>query len=196
MVGMPEQEDEERRQAESEFERRNRNFNELLQELRVAQTGVQILFAFLLTLPFSSRFGQLGEFSRDLYVVTIVAAATATALLIAPVAYHRQVFREGRKAEVIAVASRLAEFGLAAMVVAVVGALYIAVGVVVGRPAAIIVACVAALYAVLWYLLPAINRRRMVIGPSSGPEGRLARQRHRDQDRSSEDSADRRDDQA
>jgi hypothetical protein len=81
---------------ETGLERWDRNFTELLQELRVAQTGVQILFAFLLTLPFTNRFGSVSDLDKVVYVITLMASATATALLIAPVSYHRQVFREGR----------------------------------------------------------------------------------------------------
>src|SRR5438309_3920171 len=83
--------------TETVLERWDRNFTELLQELRVAQTGVQILFAFLLTLPFTSRFDRATGLDRGVYVTTMVAAACATALLIAPASYHRLVFRKGRK---------------------------------------------------------------------------------------------------
>jgi O-antigen/teichoic acid export membrane protein len=163
---------------ESELARRNRNFAELLQELRVAQTGVQILFAFLLILPFSNRFSELNQLNRVVYVITLVSAATATAFLIAPVSYHRIVFRQGRKPEVLAIASRMAQLGVAALLVSVVGALFLAIAVAVGEPAvAIITAAVAALYICLWYLLPVINRRRLRVPPGPGPEAELARQR-------------------
>src|ERR1051326_7498703 len=97
---------------ESAAERADRNFTELLQEVRVAQTGVQILFAFLLTMPFSARFTAIGAVDRAVYVVTLLAAAGASALLVAPVAYHRQVFRQHRKAELVDTASRFARTGL------------------------------------------------------------------------------------
>src|SRR5947209_10039375 len=87
--------------TETVLERWDRNFSELLQELRVAQTGVQVLFAFLLTLPFTNRFERITEVQRGTYVVTLVAAAAATALLIAPVSYHRLVFRQGRKPQLV-----------------------------------------------------------------------------------------------
>src|SRR3954470_423213 len=77
--------------SETPLERWDRNFGELLQELRVAQTGVQVLFAFLLTLPFTNRFERIAGIDRYTYVGTVVAAAAATALLIAPVSYHRLV---------------------------------------------------------------------------------------------------------
>ncbi len=165
---------------ESEFERRNRNFAELLQELRVAQTGVQILFAFLLTLPFSSRADLLTGVNRVAYVVTLVAAAAATAFLIAPVSYHRIVFREGRKPEVLAIASRLAQLGLVALLVSLVGALFLAIDVVVGEPVvAIVTGLVAGLYVTVWYLLPLFNRHRIRVRLGDGPEEQLVRERDR-----------------
>lgn len=99
------------RPGETAHQRADRNFTELLQELRVAQTGVQILFAFLLTLPFSTRFGVTTGPDRVVYVITLLAAAGATALLIAPVSYHRLVFRQNRKIELVRTASALAEAG-------------------------------------------------------------------------------------
>src|SRR5947209_14294805 len=112
---------------ETALERWDRNFTELLQELRVAQTGVQILFAFLLTLPFTNRFGQVSEFDRGTYVVTLVAAAAATAFLIGPVSYHRLVFRRGRKPQLVQVGSTLAVLGLGCLVLAMLGAVFLAV---------------------------------------------------------------------
>src|SRR3712207_1749392 len=81
---------------ESEAERLDRNYGELLQELRVTQTGVQILFAFLLTLAFTQRFPQITSFQRGTYVVTLLFSAAAAALFIAPVALHRMVFRHNQ----------------------------------------------------------------------------------------------------
>src|SRR5213080_1326027 len=106
---------------ETELERWDRNFNELLQELRVAQTGVQILFAFLLTLPFTQRFEKVGAEDRAVYLGTLLATALATACLIAPVSQHRILFRRHRKPEIVDTASRLAETGLAFLLVAVLG---------------------------------------------------------------------------
>src|SRR5579875_1571606 len=85
------------RRDESEAERLDRNFNELLQELRVAQTGVQILFAFLLSIAFQHNFTKLSAEQRDLYIGTLVSAALAAVLIIAPVAAHRLLFRQHRK---------------------------------------------------------------------------------------------------
>jgi hypothetical protein len=149
--------------TETPLERWDRNFSELLQELRVAQTGVQVLFAFLLTLPFTNRFERITGIDRYTYVGTMVAAAVATALLIAPVSYHRLVFRQGRKPQVVQVASRLAVLGLFCLLVAMLGAMFLVVDVVVHSPTAgIIVGGLAVLYVFLWYVLPFLGRRQGV----------------------------------
>jgi hypothetical protein len=147
---------------ETTLERWDRNFTELLQELRVAQTGVQVLFAFLLTLPFTNRFDKISEMDRITYVATVVAAAAATALLIAPVSYHRLVFRQGRKPQLVMIADRLAEFGLVCLLLAMMGAVFLAVNVVIGSPlAATVTAGLAGIYVFLWYVLPFLHRRRV-----------------------------------
>jgi amino acid permease len=105
---------------ETEKQRWNRNFADLLQELRVAQTGVQILFAFLLTLPFSSGFPKTTALQRDVYVIALLSAAFATATIISPVAFHRALFRQGRKPELVHYAHRMASTGLAFMLVSMV----------------------------------------------------------------------------
>ncbi|GIF37410.1 DUF6328 family protein [Actinoplanes xinjiangensis] len=103
---------------ETETQRWNRNFADLLQELRVAQTGVQILFAFLLTLPFSSGFPNVTAFQKDVYTVALISAAFATAMIISPVAFHRALFRQGRKPELVKYAHKMATGGLAFMLIA------------------------------------------------------------------------------
>ena len=105
---------------ETRAERLDRNMSELLQELRVAQNGVQILFAFLLTLPFSSGFPNVTAFQKDTYVVALIAAAFATAMIISPVAFHRALFRQGRKPELVRYAHKMASGGLAFMLIAMV----------------------------------------------------------------------------
>jgi len=94
--------------AEMPLQRADRNLAELLQELRVAQTGVQILFAFLLTLSFTDRFVTIDGFQRGVYVFTLVTSATTVALLVAPVAVHRLLFQRGRKRELVHVGHRMA----------------------------------------------------------------------------------------
>lgn len=105
---------------ESTKQRWDRNFADLLQELRVAQTGVQILFAFLLTLPFSSGFPTTSQFQKDVYVLALMSAAFATAMIISPVAFHRALFRQGRKPELVRYAHRMATGGLAFMLISMV----------------------------------------------------------------------------
>ncbi|GGM15853.1 DUF6328 family protein [Micromonospora yangpuensis] len=107
---------------ETEKQRWQRNFADLLQELRVAQTGVQILFAFLLTLPFSAGFDRTTDFQRDVYIVALLAAAGATAMIISPVAFHRALFRQGRKPELVRFAHRMASGGLVLMLISMVSA--------------------------------------------------------------------------
>src|ERR1700735_4449752 len=97
---------------ESEAERADRNLAELLQELRVAGLGVQVLFGFLLSLPFQARFTRLSHGQRDLYLASLVLAALATALLLGPVAYHRLVFRRGQKERLVRAANVMALLGL------------------------------------------------------------------------------------
>ena len=92
---------------EDERDRVNRELIELLNELRVALPGVQVLFAFLLGVPFTQRFGQVTELQKDVYFLTFLCAAVATALLIAPSAYHRLEWRRGDKEHLLVVLNRL-----------------------------------------------------------------------------------------
>src|SRR6202012_1173186 len=107
---------------ESGAQRDDRNLGELIQELRVAGLGVQVLFGFLLSLPFTNRFSQLTGPQRDLYLACLICSASATALLIAPVAYHRLVFRRGMKERLVRFANALAILGLVAVALAVLSA--------------------------------------------------------------------------
>ncbi len=144
-----------RERHESELQRLDRNFNELLQELRVAQTGVQILFAFLLTLAFTERFGSVTGFQRGLYYATLVAAALATSMLIAPVSLHRLLFRRHQKRRVVTVANRLALGGLIAVWLALVGVLWFITDVLYGNGPGVAAAVASGLwFAVLWFAVP------------------------------------------
>jgi hypothetical protein len=133
-------------------------FTDMLQQLRVVQTGVQILSAFLLTLPFTERFSHLDTAGTSLYTVSLVTAAISTTLLIAPVSYRQRV--GGRDlANVVRVASRLAQGGMLALMVAAVSAVTLAVRVALGSSwAAALGAAVAVGYLASWYLLPAWHR--------------------------------------
>src|ERR1700735_5413614 len=105
-------------------QRDDRNFAELVQELRVVGLGVQVLFGFLLSLPFNVRFSALSQGQRDLYVACITLAAVATILLLGPVAYHRMVFREGMKESLVRFSNAMAISGLAAVAGAVLTAVF------------------------------------------------------------------------
>ena len=145
---------------ESEAERNDRNLAELLQELRVAGLGVQVLFGFLLSLPFTTRFTRLNQGQRDLYLACLVLAAVATALLLGPVAYHRLVFRRGQKESLVRSASVMAILGLATVGLAVSAAVLLVTGFVAsGFAAALITAFVFCVFAVLWFAYPLARRR-------------------------------------
>jgi hypothetical protein len=136
-------------------ERINRNFAELLQEVRVAQTGVQFLFAFLLTLPFTNRFEDLGDRDIAAYAISVVAAAVAAVTLVAPVSYHRIAFRAGRKPELVAAASLLAQCGLVAFGFSLIAAGFLIADVVLGMSWAIGFSILLFLLAaILWFVLP------------------------------------------
>jgi len=141
---------------ETEAERLDRNFDELLQELRVSQTGVQILFAFLLGVSFTQSFRQADSFVHIVYSVTLLLCALATALFIGPVALHRMLFGLGSKGELVKVSSRLALSGLYALLLAITGAVLLALDDPLGRPIALTLAGGAFVVLVgLWVVLPA-----------------------------------------
>lgn len=144
---------------ETPDERFDRNWNELLQELRVAQTGVQILFAFLLTIPFNQRFEHLTDTQRATYIVTLVLTALATLCLIAPVSHHRILFRRGRKKELVEASSTLAMVGLVFLWLSVVGAVFLVFEVVVAMSWALAVATALGIsFIVVWYVFPSMKR--------------------------------------
>jgi len=146
---------------ESDRSRLNRNWSELLQELRVAQTGVQILTGFLLTLPFTNRFHDLPTSRVVVYAVVLCSAVVATFLLMTPVALHRAVFRRGRKGWLVGIADTAARAGLAALAVANVTALWLVLDVVGSTLAASLVAGVLAVALVgLWMVLPVLSGGR------------------------------------
>jgi O-antigen/teichoic acid export membrane protein len=143
------------RTGESPQERLNRNMNELLQELRVSQTGVQILFAFLLTLPFTQRFKEVTTFQRDVYFATLLLAAASAAFFIAPVSAHRLLFRRQGKEHLINSSNWMAIAGLGCLAVAIVGVILLISDFLFGATLAAIATGLAfLLFVVLWYLLP------------------------------------------
>jgi uncharacterized membrane protein HdeD (DUF308 family) len=142
-----------------EAERDNRNLAELLQELRVAGLGVQMLFGFLLALPFTVRFAHLDEVQRVLYRVSVLSAAAATALLISPVAYHRWVFRRHQKSTLLRLANVEALLGLAMVAVSIALAIVLIFSVVgSGWVFSILVGIVIASFGFLWFGLPFYER--------------------------------------
>jgi amino acid permease len=144
---------------ETEKQRWQRNFADLLQELRVAQTGVQILFAFLLTLPFSAGFTNTTGFQKDVYVVALLSAAGATAMIISPVAFHRALFRQGRKPELVRFAHRMATGGLAFMLVSMVSAVLLITDFILNRPIAFLLSAVTGMwFLTFWAILPFARR--------------------------------------
>lgn len=155
---------------ESEADRLDRHWQELLQELRVAQTGVQILFAFLLVVAFSGPFQEAGPYTHGVFAATLVITAMATALLIAPVSVHRLVYRRQLRDELIRVAAKMAMGGLFFMLLAVAGGLLLALDVVLSRTTTLaVVAAVAVWFSVFWYVVPlAVRRRGTSMRTSSG----------------------------
>ncbi|MDQ2674816.1 MAG: DUF6328 family protein [Chloroflexota bacterium] len=144
---------------ETEEERADRNFADLLQELRVAQTGVQILFAFLLTIPLQARFEKLNQWQVDVFVAALLFSALATACLIAPVAYHRVLFRQRLKDYIVRTASRFAVAGLLFLGLAVVSSVHLVLDIVLNRTVAFWVAgALGALLILIWWLMP-LSRR-------------------------------------
>jgi len=145
---------------ETSDERADRNLGELLQELRVAGLGVQVLFGFLLAIPFTSKFSELSAGQRDLYVTTLLLAALAAALLLAPVAFHRILFRMRQKEFLVRSANVLAILGLATVGLAVSAALALVLSYVTpGLPTVVITAATLVLFAGLWFAFP-LSRRR------------------------------------
>ncbi len=142
---------------ESPEERLTRNWDELLQELRVTQTGVQILTAFLLTVPFSSRFPELDAGQRSTYLVVLSGSVLTTALVIAPVAFHRILFRQRMRKWLVEAANISARAGLVMMALTIAGALFLVFDVVVSRGMAVAALCVSfALFVALWAVAPGL----------------------------------------
>ena len=147
--------------SESPAQRADRNWNELLQELRVMQTGVQILTGFLLTLPFQARFADLDSYQRTVYLVLVVTSVTATALIVAPVSVHRSLFRKQMKSHIVTLGDRLTRVALGVLGLVITGATLLVFDVVVGRTEGIVVSsCVLVLLSIVWVVLPEVLRRR------------------------------------
>lgn len=146
---------------ESHEERINRNWDEMLQELRVTQTGVQILTGFLLTLPFQQRFPELDSVQRTAYLMVLAGAVLAVSLMIAPVSYHRLLFRQGARERLVKAGDRAARAGLVVLAVTISGVLWLVFDVVIGRLASSIAGILALVFfAGLWWLVPTVANQR------------------------------------
>ena len=144
---------------ETQLERCDRNLVELLQEVRVVQTGVQVLFAFLLTAPLAARFPDLTPLQRHTYFATLLAAGAAAVLLIAPTAYHRILFRLGDKEHLVQVANRFTLAGLACVALSMIGALLLVTDLMFDGAVVLITAIFAtAACAACWCLMPLLRR--------------------------------------
>jgi Family of unknown function (DUF6328) len=150
-----------------EERKRDRQMMELLNELRVALPGVQILFAFLLTVPFSARYGDLSFFQRDVYYATLIATALSTACLIAPSAAHRLRFHQSERAWIIESANTMSIAGLVFLALAIGGAVLLITDVMFDGTRVIVYSGgVWLLIASLWFVRPLLRHAR---GASSGP---------------------------
>jgi len=150
---------------ESPQDEAHRRLTELLQELRVALPGVQVLFAFLLTVPFTAGWDRVTAFQQDLYFACLLASAVATAFLIAPSAIHRLAFRGGHKPRIVLISNVLAIVGLSFLALAVIGVVLLITDVLYGGTAVVAFpVLVAAVFLVLWYVIPFVVRRN---GPGS-----------------------------
>jgi hypothetical protein len=155
--------------GEGPLQRADRNMIELLQELRVAQTGVQILFAFLLTLSFTERFGSIDEVQRWTYVVTLLCSVLTAGLFVAPAAVHRITFRRGVKAETVQLGHQLFTLGLGALALTLTGSVLLVLDVAVGRQFAITAAVVTCIVlCLLWFAMPLPLLRRARAEPDEG----------------------------
>jgi hypothetical protein len=146
---------------ESDQRRLARNVNELLQELRVAQAGVQILFGFLLSIAFTDKYTSVSGYIRVTHLITVLCAAIAVAFLTAPAAWHRVLFRQGRREDVVRHGNTFALIGLAFLALAMTGTVLLLAEVVLGGWPAIAVGALAfVVFTGLWFALPFASSER------------------------------------
>lgn len=144
---------------ETEQDRLNRNLEDVLTEIRVAMPGVQVLFAFLLAVPFQQRFAEVSDFQRDVYFATLLAAGLATACFIAPTGFHRVLFRQGQKQRLVYFASRASIVGLLFLALAMSGAVTLVTAMLFGRMAAVGAGGgMLLVFVSLWFVVP-LRRR-------------------------------------
>jgi hypothetical protein len=158
---------------ETEEERLDRNLGELLQELRVALPGVQVLFAFLLAVPFQQGFQEVTSFQKDVYFATLILASLSATMLISPSAYHRVTFRYQQKRRLVYYSNRFAIIGLALLALAMTGAILLISDVLFSTAAAIVTAGLAlCVFGFFWFALPLQRRLKLSAGqePLGKPE--------------------------
>jgi hypothetical protein len=158
---------------ETEEERLDRNLGELLQELRVALPGVQVLFAFLLAVPFQQGFQEVTQFQKDVYFATLILASLSATMLISPSAYHRITFRYQQKRRLVYYANRFAIVGLALLALAMTGAILLITDVLFSTAAAAVTAAIAlCVFGFFWFALPLKRRFKLSAGqvPLEKPE--------------------------
>ena len=159
---------------ETEEERLDRNLGELLQELRVALPGVQVLFAFLLAVPFQHGFEKITSFQKDVYFATLILTAISATMLISPTAYHRITFRYQQKRRLVFYANRFSIIGLALLALAMTGAITLITDVLFGATATAIVTPLALLtFGFFWFGLPL--QRRLALSAGQEPLGKPER---------------------
>jgi hypothetical protein len=147
---------------ETPLERLDRNLQEMLSELRVVVTGVQVLFAFLLVVPFNSGFAHIGPFGRRVYFVTLLLAALAALCMLAPPAHHRILFRCDDKRHIVFTANRLMITGLGFLALAMCGSLLLVATKLFGATTgAITVSLAAILFIVLWFVMPLLRQAKL-----------------------------------
>lgn len=153
-------------------QRLTRNWNELLQELRVTQTGVQILTGFLLIVPFSDRFGDLGSHQRVVYLVILTGAVMTTGLVVAPVSFHRVLFRRGRRRWLVRAANLCALAGLGMLALTSSGVLYLVFHLILGpSPAVVVLVLAMGFFLCLWAVVPLLAQTITHRGPDSPASG-------------------------
>lgn len=162
---------------ETPRETADRNFEELIQEIRVAQTGVQVLFAFLLTLPFMARFPMVGGGTRNLYFAALIFSAISASLLVAPTIQHRILFRTDDKAYLMRRAHLMALAGVCALGLAMISALTLVTDVLFGQGAMYVMFAASALFLLaIWFGLP-LMRKRVVTARRRSRENAMERSR-------------------
>jgi hypothetical protein len=145
--------------AETESERNSRRLIELLQEIRVATAGVQILFGFLLAVPFSQGFSKISSFERNVFLVVLICTALSSAFLIAPTALHRLLFRRGHKPEIIEYANRMVIYGLILLAISMTGVVLLLTHMIFGPTVAVVITVpIALVFLVTWFAIPFAKR--------------------------------------